>query len=212
MGKIIEPRFDRVGVSRRVEEQWMRDVACPVVQADGTTEHVLTLMQIHWCQHVPALVERHGKCAPAHQCSEPCPALGLALARLEIHWFDITMLEIEEYRRLELAVSKLSPDDPLHDEHVNKANYLAAHFVSKAAIFESFYNATGGRPQDPLGHAVAQHLRRGGLPHAEIAEIIGCTVEAARQRNKTASRCSLGPICLGRMAMITCSELHRSRA
>src|SRR6478609_7278592 len=192
MGKIIVPRFDTAAVSRRLEERWVRDVACPIVRPDGTTENVLTLMQLHWCQHgVPTLVERRGEWVSDHRCSEPCPALAIAAAHLEIHWFVITMLEIEEYRRLELAVSKLSPDDPLYAELVNQANYLAAHFVSQAAVFESFYSATGGRPQDPLGHAVAQHLRRGGFPYADIAEMLGCTKEAARQRNKVASRRSL---------------------
>src|SRR6478752_5638699 len=146
MGKIIVPRFDTAAVSRRLEERWVRDVACPIVRPDGTTENVLTLMQLHWCQHgVPTLVERRGEWVSDHRCSEPCPALAIAAAHLEIHWFVITMLEIEEYRRLELAVSKLSPDDPLYAELVNQANYLAAHFVSQAAVFESFFSAAASR-------------------------------------------------------------------
>lgn len=42
---------------------------------------------------MPIPVQRDGQWVPAPRCSEPCPALGVALARLEIRWFGRTVLE-----------------------------------------------------------------------------------------------------------------------
>lgn len=192
MGLIIDAGFDVPRACGRLEAWWTEHVACPVMRPGGPNERVTTLMELHWGEHgLPMLVKHDGKWVPAPRCSEPCPALGVALARLEIRWFGITVLEIEEFLRLEMAASILLPSDPLHAECVRKGNDLAAHFVSRAAVAQCLYRATGGRPETPLALAVAQHLRRGGFKPPAIAELIGCTVEAARQRSTAASRRSL---------------------
>ena len=53
------------------------------------------------------------------------------------------MLEIEEHRRLEVAISTRSPDDPLHAEGVNKTNDPSLTLSSTASVFESFFTQRG---------------------------------------------------------------------
>jgi hypothetical protein len=186
MAIIFDAGFEVIETRRLLDAWWIERVACPVTRRGGPSERVLTLMELHWSEHGAALP------VGARCCPDPCPALGVARARLEIHWFGITLLEVEEFRRLETASSELPADDPLRAEYVRKANELSTGFVSKAAVAECFCKATGGRPQLSLAHAVAQHLWHGGFKAADIAELMGCTVAAARQRSKAAGRWSLG--------------------
>jgi hypothetical protein len=94
--------------------RYVQNVGCFAKGVPTEPERVLTLMELHWSEHGAALP------VGARCCPDPCPALGVARARLEIHWFGITMLEIKESRRLETAASELSPDDPLRAEYVRK--------------------------------------------------------------------------------------------
>lgn len=194
MGTIIDVGFDLVATRDRLDAWCIEHFACPIGSPGGSRELARTLLELHWGEHgVPTVVECNGRWVPSPRCTEPlCPVLGVALARLEIHWFGITLLESEQLDRLDAATSQLPQDDARRAEYLRQGTELAGHLVSQAAVFQYFHHATGGRPQLPLAFAVAQHLRCGGFPHAEIGKPMGCTPEAARKRCSGASRRSLG--------------------
>jgi len=154
----------------------------------ASSESVRRLLELHWQEHgVPVLVERNGVLEPAPRCFEsPCPVAGVALAVLEIYWFELTRREREEIAWLQQAAGRFSLSERESEALIERARAMSKGFVSRAVETE-----TNGRPALVLANAIARHLKEGGFSYGEVAEFMGASAEATRKRCLGADRRSL---------------------
>ena len=193
MGSVSKTGFDLVETRVRLEDWCLQFFVWPVGPGfcqwpAGKAEAVRLFLEIHWGEHgIPTLIERKGQLVPAPRCSKSrCRVLGVALAVLEIFWYEVTLLEREEAAWLGAAASRYSLSERVREALLTHAHQLEGGFISRAVD-----NETAGRPAMPLAHAVAQHLWDAGFSHSQIGEFMGCSADAARKRCKADNRRSL---------------------
>jgi hypothetical protein len=189
--------FDVVAVTNWLENWCLEHFACPVggPNVEGKALAIRQLLEGHWGEHgVHRVIRRGGLMLSAPRCSEaPCPVLGVALARLEILFYEVTVAEQEEVSWLRQAVDRFSISESTRAELLARAEQLAAGFTSPAVGDEA-----PGTPQRTLAQLVAQHLRAGGFSQSAIAKIMGASIETTGQRCRARPPRSLSAV-IGRV-------------
>jgi hypothetical protein len=184
MAKREQHGFDLFETRRRLEDWWLENFSAPVGNGvrswpGGRSESIRDLLFEHWGEHgIGTLVEHDGVLYPALRCLEaPCPALGIALALLELCGYEETSSELQDIGRLKRAAAIGSISRSMRSELLAHAQHLAASLISRAVEHH-----TAGRPRNLLAQAVARHLREGGFTYRQIAAFMAATKDAARRR------------------------------
>jgi hypothetical protein len=173
--------FDVVGATKWFENWCVDHFACPVggPSPGGKSEAIRLFPEGHWSEHgVHRVVWRDGIMVSAPRCDDaPCPVLGVALALLEIHLHDVTVVELAEVEWLQAAERRFSISESTRASYLEEARQLAAGLISRAISSRGL-----GRPKRVLAQLVAQHLWSGGFSHGQIATIMNSSIEATRRR------------------------------
>lgn len=123
----------------------------------------------------------------APRCSDsPCPVHAVALARLEILFYEVTVKDIEEICWLRQAGDRFSISEATRMAYLEGAKQLEAGLISRAVGEQRL-----GRPKRRLAQAVAHQLWAGGFSQSQTADLMGSTVATARQRCKARDSRSL---------------------
>lgn len=176
-----DPGFDPI-MLRTDLEVWCRANCASLANEDSAG--IARMLATHRLEHAfPWSYDPEGTRMGGGRCdAHPCRLAGVAFTMAELERFELEArgLAVAALMRCEDWARRLAKVDARQSGLVLAHAEMVRRFELHSPAFR--VGDTGGRPEQPLAKAIAQHLRFGGFTYREIAAFMDCSEDAARKR------------------------------